>query len=476
MDPDYEHRLIQTQIRQRLTTRQHFRSPSSDRFIPTRTASNWKLNFSSNYEMKDEVCDNEGGLKSATDRRNDNITYSCMLKNELLGSSFENLNLIKEQMNNDKNRAALKISRNLFQYQLNNPCQTRSRDSSPYSLSPIGSNSQKLLYSPKRFARCIPRSPYKVLDAPSLQDDFYLNLVDWSAQNTVAVGLESKVYLWNASACEVTLCSDISCISNDLVTSVSFSEKGNLLAIGTHLGFVHIWDVVVNKNLSSRLVHRSRIGVMDWNNDVLASGSRDHTITISDHRSISHISKLHGHEQEICGLKWSPDRQMLASGSNDNKLMLWNMSDVSAIHTFKEHTAAVKAVAWSPHQQSLLASGGGSGDKRIRFWNSLTCQQIHSIDTGSQVCSIAWSKDTNELVSTHGYQQNEILLWRYPSMRQIARLTGHSFRVLYLAMSPDGESIVTGAGDETLRFWKVFPKAKSEKQPKSPLNLFTRIR
>ncbi len=34
-------------------------------------------------------------------------------------------------------------------------------------------------------------------------------------------------------------------------------------------------------------------------------------------------------------------------------------------------------------------------------------------------------------------------------------------RVLYLAMSPDGQSIVTGAGDETLRFWNVFPGPKS---------------
>jgi len=27
-------------------------------------------------------------------------------------------------------------------------------------------------------------------------------------------------------------------------------------------------------------------------------------------------------------------------------------------------------------------------------------------------------------------------------------------------MSPDGESVVTGSGDETLRFWKVFPPRK----------------
>jgi cell division cycle 20-like protein 1 (cofactor of APC complex) len=33
-------------------------------------------------------------------------------------------------------------------------------------------------------------------------------------------------------------------------------------------------------------------------------------------------------------------------------------------------------------------------------------------------------------------------------------------------MSPDGETIVTGAGDETLRFWKVFPK-KVEQQKKA---------
>lgn len=42
-------------------------------------------------------------------------------------------------------------------------------------------------------------------------------------------------------------------------------------------------------------------------------------------------------------------------------------------------------------------------------------------------------------------------------MEKVATLTGHTYRVLYLAMSPDGSTIVTGAGDETLRFWNVFP-------------------
>lgn len=88
-------------------------------------------------------------------------------------------------------------------------------------------------------------------------------------------------------------------------------------------------------------------------------------------------------------------------------------------------------------------------------------EEISSIETGSQVCNLLFSKNVNELVSTHGYSENAIVVWKYPSMKKIATLTGHSLRVLYLAMSPDGETIVTGAGDETLRFWKVFPKANN---------------
>ncbi len=48
-------------------------------------------------------------------------------------------------------------------------------------------------------------------------------------------------------------------------------------------------------------------------------------------------------------------------------------------------------------------------------------------------------------------------------MKKLATLTGHTLRVLYLSCSPDGQTLVTGAGDETLRFWNVFPPAKRDK-------------
>lgn len=75
----------------------------------------------------------------------------------------------------------------------------------PYSLSPVSAKSQKLLRSPRKATRKISRIPFKVLDAPELQDDFYLNLVDWSAQNVLAVGLGSCVYLWSACTSQVSV-------------------------------------------------------------------------------------------------------------------------------------------------------------------------------------------------------------------------------------------------------------------------------
>lgn len=56
---------------------------------------------------------------------------------------------------------------------------------------------------------------------------------------------------------------------------------------------------------------------------------------------------------------------------------------------------------------------------------------------------------------------NEINLWNYTNLNKIGCLTGHSSRVLYLSLSPDGEKVVSGAGDETLRFWNIFPPRKT---------------
>uniref|UniRef100_A0AAQ4PVE4 Fizzy-related protein homolog n=1 Tax=Gasterosteus aculeatus aculeatus TaxID=481459 RepID=A0AAQ4PVE4_GASAC len=462
MDQEYERRLLRQINHQNLPTEARLSkvsatcSPvsirSGDRFIPTRAGSNWSINF--HYANENCRSPNQTHkVKDATsDSSKDAVAYAALLRNELLGAGIES---VPDTHTDDRRPSVLPEYNSAL-------C--------------VCSLHHKLLRSPRKPPRKISKIPFKVLDAPELQDDFYLNLVDWSAGNLLSVGLGACVYLWSACTSQVTRLCDLS-VDGDSVTSVCWNERGSLVAVGTHKGYVQIWDAAGGRKLTSLEGHSARVGALAWNGEQLSSGSRDRVILQRDVRtSPSAERRLQGHRQEVCGLKWSPDHQHLASGGNDNKLLVWNSSSLLPVQQYSDHLAAVKAIAWSPHQHGLLASGGGTADRCLRFWNTLTGQALQSTDTGSQVCNLAWSKHANELVSTHGYSQNQVLVWKYPSLTQVAKLTGHSYRVLYLAVSPDGEAIVTGAGDETLRFWNVFSKTRCTKESKSVLNLFTRIR
>lgn len=63
---------------------------------------------------------------------------------------------------------------------------------------------EKNLKKPHTKLRKIQKHSYKILDATSLQDDFYLNLLDWSSNNIIAAGLDTAVYLW--SGCSSKIC------------------------------------------------------------------------------------------------------------------------------------------------------------------------------------------------------------------------------------------------------------------------------
>jgi WD40 repeat protein len=54
------------------------------------------------------------------------------------------------------------------------------------------------------------------------------------------------------------------------------------------------------------------------------------------------------------------------------QLFVWSPYSVQPVQKYSGHRAAVKAIAWSPHQHGILASGGGTTDGCIRFWNTAT--------------------------------------------------------------------------------------------------------
>ncbi|KAK8031665.1 WD repeat domain-containing protein [Apiospora arundinis] len=430
---------------------------NGDRFIPSRSGQDLQASFSLLHEEGSPATPSRQKKRTPHGElhfqrtEEANRTFSTLLRSELFENTIPQATpgtLSPEGNHHGSNHST----------RVHDP--TRSEI---YSLSPVRFGSQQMLLSPRRQPRAVSKVPYKVLDAPDLADDFYLNLVDWGSANVLGVGLGSSVYMWNAQTSRVNkLCT----LEDDTVTSVSWIQKGTHLAIGTGKGLVQIWDAEKTRRLRTMTGHTARVGSLAWNSHVLTSGSRDRLIYHRDVRAPDQwMKKLVGHKQEVCGLKWNCDDGQLASGGNDNKLMVWDKLTDTPLWKFSDHTAAVKAIAWSPHQRGLLASGGGTADRRIIFHDTVRGTVINEVDTGSQVCNIAWSKNSNEIVSTHGYSQNQIVVWKYPSMTQVVSLTGHTYRVLYLAMSPDGRTVVTGAGDETLRFWSIFgrrPGARDE--------------
>ena len=162
-----------------------------------------------------------------------------------------------------------------------------------------------------------------MLDAPQLEDDFYLNLVDWSAQNVLAVGLNKAVYIWSACTSQVK---KLVSLPDDKITSVGWSNRGQHLAIGTHEGNTQIWDTNHCKLVQTLYGHTERVSAVSWNGSTVSTGSRDRSILNRDLRQGNRVThKFDSHKQEVCGLKWSFDGTQLASGGNDNKLMIWNL-------------------------------------------------------------------------------------------------------------------------------------------------------
>ncbi|ELK31141.1 PREDICTED: cell division cycle protein 20 homolog isoform X2 [Myotis davidii] len=342
-------------------------------------------------------------------------------------------------------------------------------------------NRLKVLYSQKatpgsskRTCRYIPSLPDRILDAPEIRNDYYLNLVDWSSGNVLAVALDNSVYLWSASTGDILQLLQME-QPGDYVSSVSWIKEGNYLAVGTSSAEVQLWDVQQQKRLRNMTSHSARVGALCWNSYILSSGSRSghihhHDVRVAEH----HVATLSGHSQEVCGLRWSPDGRHLASGGNDNLVNVWPSAALEAgwvpLQTFTQHQGAVKAVAWCPWQSNILATGGGTSDRHIRIWNVCSGACLNAVDAHSQVCSILWSSHYKELISGHGFAQNQLVIWKYPTMVKVAELKGHTARVLSLAMSPDGATVASAAADETLRMWRCFeldPARRREREKAS---------
>lgn len=292
MDAQFERRLLLSMNGQSsLQSLSPFKSPmqsplkASDRYIPlrsslpisnlhyelsTQTSSSPNQSCSSTSttspNKKRKYENNQIGLGSGvTASEPDLAIYRQLLQNTLLNTNVDSILKISDAPNNNQENCKTVSKKNLSVNKENSsiistPPMFRYSErvencvpSSPlinknhFTRCHMSNASVHLLYSPKKTIRRIPKVPYKVLDAPDLQDDFYLNLIDWSSSNVLSVGLGSCVYLCNARTNNVQLLCDLthtqlpsgssnqsSIVGSDTVTSVAWAEWSNVLAVGKY--------------------------------------------------------------------------------------------------------------------------------------------------------------------------------------------------------------------------------------------------
>ncbi|XP_060617473.2 cell division cycle protein 20 homolog B [Anolis sagrei] len=308
-----------------------------------------------------------------------------------------------------------------------------------------------------------PLQPAIRFHVTGLRNDYYINILDWSQQNLLALALESVVHVWKGERREKLECVHI-CSGSEYIASLAWMRENSYLALGTSDGEVQLWDVETQKKLRTMSGHKSVIGAMSWNGYVLSSGSRLGYILHHDIRAQDYIGIVRQSKQTISSLQWSPDTKLLACGSSDGLLNIWShdlgvtmqCTPLTTIH----HSSAVKAMKWCPWQSGVIATGGGLQDGCLRLWNISSMKTLGTVNSKSQICSLVWLPNTKEIVTGQGHPQNKVNIWRYPVLSNSAELHDHKGRVLHMALSPEGNRIFTAAADEIAYVWKYQMEAR----------------
>ena len=291
---------------------------------------------------------------------------------------------------------------------------------------------------------------------------------------------EGVTYLWDADTGE-----RINTLTGhtDLVITVAFSPDGKTLASAGWDGTIRLWDVDTGRPINTLTGYGkifSSVESVTFSPDgkTLAT-SWDNTILLWDADTSTHINTLTGHTGNVSSVAFSPDGNTLASGSRDDTVRLWDAQTGVLQHTLTEEGLAYTAihVAFSPDGQTLAGGGGESyfdasietsvDSGTIHLWDTDTGILINTL-TGQHtnpVTSVAFSPDGRILASggtnyhfdeaTDTHASNGIIhLWNVDIGTPIHTLTGHT-DVVSVAFSPDGQTLVSGSLDNTLRLWDV---------------------
>ncbi|KAI5818275.1 WD40-repeat-containing domain protein [Pyronema omphalodes] len=367
-----------------------------------------------------------------------------------------------------------------------------------------GQNGELTLYQQhqkKNVTRSVPTTPFRVLDAPGLRDDYYCSLIAYSVHtHSLAVGLHSDVYTWQ----EATGARPFKQWSSAHVTSLAFScamKTNNILAIGRIDGSLTLWHPEERVPRIDH-PHSASIACIAWKPTVSQRVARNPGGGYSPLSDDLLLRKITVHSQQICGLAWRRDGEQFVTGGNDNTAYLFELNKVEGPYNQQgfrtiidepltadgakytwNHGAAVKAIAFCPWQETLVATGGGSNDRGIHFFHTGTGVCLRTINVSAQVTSLIWSTNHREIAATLGYANPDhpvrIVVYNWPECKQVVSVPWQEeMRALFAVAYPGGPHIsegsltqkrresegciVVAASDETVRFHEIWSPDRRE--------------
>ncbi|GEQ70647.1 hypothetical protein JCM33374_g4326 [Metschnikowia sp. JCM 33374] len=298
----------------------------------------------------------------------------------------------------------------------------------------------------------------------NLVNNFYFNLVSWSRlNNSIAIAIESKAYWWDGSSHVRDMniqrpgLAPVSCVS---------CSSGDAMAVSFSDGFFCIYQITKRRPPISRRF-AAPVQCVEWFPDAtrLFVGDSTGSVTLLayDGASIVVVSHLTGFTQQICGIALNSDASQVAVGANENLAIVWDISTPTQPQEQcrLRHKSAVKGISFCPWAPSLLATGGGSNDRHLRFWHTRSGTLLRELDTQRQITAVFWSSFYKELLLTFGFSTAKdhiaAAIYQYPE----ARITACAYardplRALSATVAPDQTKVAIAANDGTVRVFGLW--------------------
>lgn len=319
--------------------------------------------------------------------------------------------------------------------------------------------------------------PFKTHYLSQFEDNYYSNNLDWGKQ-FLAYNAKNVSYILNT----VTNQAFEGFKSVHYHRCIKWSLDGKKIALGNSEGRLCICDLIAQKILFDSMLFEgsekledpyASIAAIDWGSEEECTIASYGNVIHYDVRSGSFPWQLRPIQAQVCSLAWSSDGRFLARGGNDNKVGVYDRRNPSIVLHKYSHRASIKALKWMPNS-SLLLSGGGVADRRIKLFDVKQGQFLSEVDAGAQVCSIEYLGN-NTFVSGLGYNDREnILSWKCDADFTIKR-TNELFvnnqpniRVFNISKNPNALEFSSIASNGDLRFWKPPSTPKKALLPSFP--------